>query len=197
MLALWNLDLAFADVIATSSMAELGAIRLAWWRERLDDLDKGIGPPPEPRLQAVAASLIPAGVSGQELSQLEDCWVALLSPFPWGDAVADALRTRGQILFGIGARLLGRAPAEGEPYGAIWSLVDGVRHCTDSQSRDYLIERAKSAIVDLPRRRIPGKLRPLTMTAAFAAYDVLHDRAGGWRRVVSALRHSIFGIMPR
>jgi phytoene synthase len=178
-------------------MAELGAIRLAWWRERLDELDQGTPALAESRLQAVAHELLPRGISGSDLSALEDCWLLLFSPFPWGEAVADALRKRGEILFGIGARLLGRAPAEGEPFGAIWSLVDGVRHCTDKKSREFLIDRAKSAIAALPRWRISGELRPLTMIAAFAAYDVLHDGAGGWRRVVSALRHSIFGIMPR
>ena len=51
--ALWHLDLAFADVAATTSDPRLGAIRLAWWRERLEELDHGIVPA-EPRLQAVA-----------------------------------------------------------------------------------------------------------------------------------------------
>src|SRR5258708_11156207 len=108
MLALWTLDLAFADVVSTSSLTELGAIRLAWWRERLEELDQAAGPPAEPRLQAVAATLLSRGVSGQELSGLEDCWLPLLNPFPWDDEVAQGLRMRGAILFGIGARLLAR-----------------------------------------------------------------------------------------
>ena len=178
-------------------MAELGAIRLAWWRERLDELDQGAAAPAEPRLQAVASELIPRRISGDELSGLEDCWIPLLRPFPWSDPVADGLRKRGEILFGIGARLLGRQAQEAEPFGAVWSLVDGARHCTDRQSRDFLIARAKSAIAGLPRRRIRGELRPLTMIAAFAAYDALNAGRGRWRRVASALRHSMFGIMPR
>lgn len=197
MLALWNLDLAFADVVSTSSLAELGAIRLAWWRERLEQLDERLPPPAEPRLQAVANRLIPRGVSGLELSHLEDCWLPLLRPFPWGEEVAEGLRRRGAILFGIGARLLGRDPSEGQPFGTIWSLVDGARHCTDAGSRAFLIERAKEAIRSLPKRRIPGELRPLTMVAAFAAYDAFHDGRGGLGRLTSALRHSVFGIIPR
>lgn len=175
----------------------MGAIRLAWWRERLDELDRGVAAPAEPRLRAVAEELLPRGVTGSELSTLEDCWLALLDPFPWNGRVADALGRRGEILFAIGARLLGRAAHEAERCGAIWSLVDGIRHCSDPQSRQFLIGRAKTAIAELPRRRVPGELRPLTMIAAFAAYDVLHDGRGGWRRVASALRHSMFGIMPR
>jgi 15-cis-phytoene synthase len=184
-------------VVSTSSLAELGAIRLAWWRERLDELDQGAPAPAEPRLRGVARELLARGIKGSELSALEDCWVALLDPFPWRDPVADALRKRGEILFGVGARLLGRKGTEGEPFGAVWSLVDGIRHCSDRDSRDFLIGRATSAIVDLPRRRIPGELRPLTMVTAFAAYDLLNEGQRGWRRLVSALRHSMFGIMPR
>ena len=39
--ALWDLDLAFASVVSTTSEPQVGAIRLAWWRERLEELDQG------------------------------------------------------------------------------------------------------------------------------------------------------------
>jgi phytoene synthase len=197
MLALWNLDLAFADVVSTTLTEQLGAIRLAWWRERLEELDRGIAPPAEPRLRGVAATLIPAGVSGAELSRLEDCWLPLLRPFPWGNSEAEALVERGAILFGIGARLLGREAAEGEPFGAMWSLADGARHCSDPQSRAFLLDRAKSAIAKLPRGRTPIQLRPLTMIAGRRAYDLLHGGRPWWHRLLAAHRLSMFGIMPR
>jgi len=196
-LALWNLDLALADVVSTSSVPELGAIRLAWWRERLEDLDKGIPPPAEPRLLAVTNILLPMGVSARELSKLEDCWLPLLEPFPWSNAVCTSLRMRGAILFGIGARLLGHDSSDAELTGAVWSLVDGARHCSDPTSRSRLIACAKEAISEWPRRRIRGELRPLTMVAAFAAHDALHNGLGGWRRLRTALAHSMLGIMPR
>jgi len=195
--ALWDIDLAFADVVSTTLTVQLGAIRLAWWRERLEELDKGTEPPPERRLQAVAVDLIPEGVSGTELAQLEYCWLALLNPFPWDDLVADAIALRGAILFGIGARLLGRAGAEGEPFGVVWSLADVARHCSDTPSRAFLIERAKSAIAKLPQRRIPIELQPLTMIVARRAYDLLHGDRGGWHRLLTWLRYSISGRMPQ
>jgi hypothetical protein len=195
--ALWDIDLAFADVVSTTLTVQLGAIRLAWWRERLEELDKGTEPPPERRLQAVAVDLIPEGVSGTELAQLEYCWLALLNPFPWDDLVADAIALRGAILFGIGARLLGRAGAEGEPFGVVWSLADVARHCSDPPSRAFLIERAKSAIAKLPQRRIPIELQPLTMIVARRAYDLLHGDRGGWHRLLTWLRYSISGRMPQ
>ena len=194
--ALWDIDLAFADVFSTTMTPQLGAIRLAWWRERLEDLDRGIGPPAEPRLQAVAATLIPVGVTGSELSRLEDCWLTLLAPFPWGDVEADAIAERGAILFGIAARLLGREAAEGEPFGAVWSLADAAQHVSDPESRTVLCDRAKSAIAALPRRRMPGELSPITMIAVRRAYDLLHGGRGTWHRLLAGLRHSIFGSFP-
>src|SRR5690348_7199019 len=98
--ALWAVDLAFADVVATSSDARLGAIRLAWWRERLEELEESA--PAEPRLQAVAADLLQHGVTGAELSLLEDAWEPMLAPFPWGPEQAEGFRQRGGLLFGIG-----------------------------------------------------------------------------------------------
>ena len=80
--ALWNLDLAFADVVATSSDAHLGAIRLAWWRERLEQLDEGKASAGEPRLPCGREPVArPRCVSGNELSQLEDAWLPILEPF--------------------------------------------------------------------------------------------------------------------
>ena len=83
-MALWNLDLAFADIVATSSDPRLGAIRMAWWRERLEELDAGLHPPSEPRLQAVASELLPRGVTGAQLARLEDAWLTSIGTIPMG-----------------------------------------------------------------------------------------------------------------
>src|SRR4051794_34282993 len=102
---LWNLDLALAAVVATTSEPALGAIRLAWWRERLEELDEG-ATPAEPRLRAISGQLLGRGIRGKDLARLEDAWLPLLEPFPWGEAQAEGLKLRGLILFGIGTRLL-------------------------------------------------------------------------------------------
>jgi len=193
---LWDIDLAFADVVSSTLTVQLGAIRLAWWRERIEELDGSIACPAEPRLQAVAASLIPAGVSGAELSRLEYCWLALLTPFPWDQVVADAVAQRGAILFGIGARLLGREAAEGEPFGVVWSLADVARHCSDGQSRAFLIDRARAAIANLPQQGGVKELYPLTMITLRRAYDLLNGDRRGWYRLLAALRYVVFGKMP-
>jgi phytoene synthase len=191
---LWNLDLALADVVSTSSDPALGAIRLAWWRERLEELDSG-AEPAEPRLRAIARQLVERGVSGEELSRLEDGWLPLLGPFPWGEPQAEGLRLRGRILFGIGARLLGGGSHDGEAAGAIWSLADGAHHCSDGRSREFLLSEARKATGGVPRK-LPRELRPLTVLAALAAHDVLKGTAGAGR-VAAALAHRMRGTLPR
>jgi phytoene synthase len=136
-------------------------------------------------------------VTGAELSQLEDCWVALLTPFPWEDLVAEALVMRGKILFGIGARLLGFEPAEAEPFGVVWSLEDAARHCSDQQSREFLQDRARAAIDQIPQRRVPNDLQPLTMFVFRRAYELLHGDRRGWHRIWAGLRYVLFGEWPR
>ena len=191
---MWTLDLALADVVATSSDPALGAIRLAWWRERLEELDSGAAPA-EPRLRAIARDLVERGITGMELAKLEDGWLPLLAGFPWGEAQAAGLRERGQLLFGISARLLGGRVADSEAAGALWSLADGAAHVSDPGSRDMLLAEARRALADLPPRS-PPEIRPLTVLAALAANDLLRG-TGGARRVAAALAHRLRGTFPR
>ena len=179
-------------MVATTSDPRLGAIRMAWWRERLEDLDKGVLPVGEPRLQAIERQLIARSVSGLELSKLEDAWLPLLDPFPWGEQVAQGLRLRGRTLFGIGARLVGGKARDAEAAGALWSLVDGATHCSDGGSREYLCHAAREALKEVPNRT-PGELRPLTVLAALSAYDL---RPGGrLGRVGAAMAHRLRGTI--
>jgi phytoene synthase len=191
---LWNLDLAFADIVASTTQTALGAIRMAWWRERLQELDAGISAPDEPRLRAIQRHLVTRGISGEELSQLEDGWLPLLEPFPWDEAAAEGLRLRGRVLFGIGARLLEGEPEDAKAAGALWSLVDGVRHCSDADSRQVLCGAARVSLGEVPTR-LPSNLRPLTILAALAAYDL---RPGGrLGRIGAALAHRLRGSIRR
>jgi len=178
--------------VATSSDPRLGAIRLAWWRERLDELD-GASPPSEPRLQAVARELISRAVTGHELSHLEDAWLPLLDPFPWGAAQSKGARLRGRLLFGLGARLFGSDPAEAESAGEVWSLEDVARHCSDRDSRAWLLRDAGEALAQLPRN-VSSRLRPLTVLAALAGHAV---RPGRFGRGGAAVRHRLTGRFPR
>ena len=167
---------------------------MAWWRERFEELDRGREPPPEPRLRG-ASGLLLSGIAGAELAQLEDSWLPLLDPFPWGEPQSNGLKLRGRILFSLGARLLGVDPANLDSAGELWSLVDGANHCSDPGSRAMLLGEARRLVPSLPNAPISA-LRPLTTLAALAAHDAL-GRGGGARRGLAALAHRYRGTVPR
>jgi hypothetical protein len=167
---------------------------MAWWREHLEELDRKTKPANEPRLRRVQEELVGRGVSGSELSKLEDAWLPLLGPFPWRDDVAEGLKSRGKLLFGIGARLLGGNPRDAVAAGAVWSLVDAATHCSDAESREYLVAAGRVALGDLPESS-PRDVRTLTVLAALAAYDL--QPGGRLGRVGVAVAHRLIGTLPR
>jgi phytoene synthase len=167
---------------------------MAWWRERLEELDAGREAPAEPRLNAVREELISRRVSGLELSKLEDAWLPMLEPFPWGERVVEGFSLRGRVLFGIGARLLGAPAEEANAAGVLWSLVDGATHCSNADGRQLLCAAARAAIGQVPEH-FPARVRPLTILAALAAYDL---RPGGrLGRVGTAVAHRLRGTIAR
>jgi len=168
--ALFAIDAAMSDVLRSTSEPTLGAIRLAWWRERLEELDVA-APPAEPRLRAVAAELLPRGISGRDVAALEGGWRRLFEPFPWGVQVAEAIWFRGHTLFGLGARLLGEPSSPIEAAGGQWALIDAARHCSDSASRAFLVGQGRTFAQGLSGSRFDAALRPLSMLGALAARD--------------------------
>ena len=158
--ALFGIDDALAEVVTSSTQPALGAIRLAWWREALERLDTS-PPPPEPRLQAVAAELLPRGVSGAMLAELESGWATLLDEEPEVERVA----TRGERLFSMGAKLLGGSDR--------LLAVAGRLHAYETAFRTRAIAPRwpMEEIRQLHRHRFPRRLRPLTALARLAARD--------------------------
>jgi phytoene synthase len=156
--ALIDIDDALRDVVASSTQAALGAIRLAWWRDALKRLDQA-PPPPEPRLQAAAAELLPRGVSGAMLAALEDGNAALLDETIDWTRVGDG----GAALFAIGGRLLGDDdPGLGEA-GRFYALGQAARlGCLG----------APAEIPSLRGHRFARRLRPLTALSRLAVRDL-------------------------
>jgi len=73
-------------------------------------------------------------------------------------------------------------------------LVDGANHSSDAHSREYLCGAARRVLAEVPPR-FPAAIRPLTILAALAAYDL---RPGGrLGRVGVALAHRLHGTVPR
>lgn len=177
--ALFAIDDAMAEVVGTAREPMLGAIKLAWWRDSLEKLDRE-PPPAEPRLQAAARELLPRGVTGGALAGLEDGWAALLEEQP----DEGRLRARGTLLFMLAARLL-RVSGEGlSAPGRLWAAVDLARR----------FGRALPA--PEPLAHAPRQLRPLTALAALANRDARLGRLEPEAtppRAWTLLRHRITG----
>ena len=161
--ALLDLDDAMAAVVARDTEPAMAAIKLAWWRERLEEIDEG-QVPAEPRLRRVAAELLPRGVRGVDLAELTDGWATLLDQEPEVERVAAG----GAKLFAIAARLLGAADPLTEPAGRLYGRVNAARRGLTAPASP------SDDLKQLSARRVPKRLRPLTALAALAARDLRH-----------------------
>lgn len=158
---MFDIDDALADVVARSTQPALGAIKLAWWRERLEELDKDIVPA-EPRLQAAATELLPRRITGADIALLERGWSAMLEQEPDHNVRFHA----GEHLFRLAARLL--SPDAAPVVETVGRIYAGAHLARRGLARDCL-----SATSDVGR--IPREFRPLTALAALGARDLRNE----------------------
>ena len=177
--ALHALDLELAAVVATTTEAMLGEIRLAWWREALNRLTAP--PPAQPTLAALGRHALPLGVTGRALEPLEDGFLSLLLEERLaGKTLDDHLDRRGGTLFGACATALGVAQASAQALGRVWALGQLVRPGAKAPPVDPDDAR-RIAAAALPAHLVPA-LRPLAALADFAVADIaraLGDRPLG------------------
>jgi phytoene synthase len=169
-------------------------IRLAWWRDALEALDREAAPP-EPVLQAIQSRLLPAGISGTELAAMEEGWASLLADSLSADDLAIHAAARGGLLFRYSARLLGAPDPRADAAGEVWALVDLAR-------RNRRAEESARAYAEAAARRTawrwPRPLRPLGMLAALADRDIdlgpaRMERRGAPGRMWRMARHRLTG----
>ena len=168
---LFALDAALGNVVRTTREPMVGRIRLAWWRERLQEIDQGIVPA-EPKLEAIARLVAATRLTGALLAELADRWEPLLDDFPWRGDTIGAVAGRGASLFGFVSIVLGGdRPDIARLAGSLWSLVDVAKHCTDAESRFLLVDVARGRLGDF-RGSVDVSLRPLTMLGLLANRDI-------------------------
>jgi phytoene synthase len=198
-LALLAYDLEQQRVVAEAREPMLAEIRLAWWREQLEQLSAGRLAPPQPLLRALRQDARPRGVDLAALSQLEEGFLPLLT-----EGRLDPLemaRARGGPLFralatAIRGRPLDRdAAADAVAAGTRWALARLWRG-------GWGQAEARLAAVDPPvfpepaRRALPAALAALD---ALAAEDWVRLTRGQplraaaapgrqWRMALAALR---------
>lgn len=192
--ALWRLDAALGAALAGGREPMIARIKLAWWREALEKLDRAPAPA-EPVLRDTAQHVLPL-VTGAELARMEEGWAMLSGG---GLLTAEQLRTyaerRGGLLFRYTCRLLGEEMEALEQAGEAWALVDLARHCGSTDDSDVAIAAARER---RPPLHWPSKLRPLGMLAALAARDSDPARPpweprGAPARMLRMLSHRITG----
>ncbi|MBC7519595.1 MAG: squalene/phytoene synthase family protein [Sandarakinorhabdus sp.] len=147
--ALHGIDLEMASIVVGTTEAMIGEIRLAWWREALEGLDRG-AVPAQPLLALAAAEVVPRGVSGADLAGIEDRWLGMIG----SEHVPATHVTGGELVFGLAARLLETDPAVAERLGEAWVLGDRWSG------------------------RVPAVLRPLLGLVRLAARDAARARGG-------------------
>ena len=195
--ALWRLDAALAAVLTTGRDPLISQIKLAWWRDALEQLDAGGRAPAEPALEGVAAHLLPLGITGAELAGMEAGWTLLLTPDPLTPDELDRFAAaRGGLLFRASARVLGgtHRDADVAAGGEAWALIDLARHSGSEADADA----AAAAAATRRWSPWPSALRPLGMLAVLAHRDAEPERPrweepGAPGRMLRMLRHRFTG----
>lgn len=172
--ALFALDERMGGIVATTTEPMIGLMRLAWWREALEKLDRDPAPA-EPLLREIADQILPHGVLGATLGAIEDGWAALLDGDPPARAAARHGCERGRWLFDAAAAILGAHDDRVRAAGEGWALADLAHRHSDRELRVVARERAAATLDALPRRRWPRAVRPLGMLATLARADVAAD----------------------
>lgn len=121
--ALHALDLELAEVVRTTTQPMVGLIRLAWWREALEKLDRA-PPPAQPLLIALSETVLPRGVTGALLAGMEAGFAALLEDPVDLNAYVEG---RGATLFEAAAVLSGDGGDGARHAGRVWAAAELLR----------------------------------------------------------------------
>ena len=189
---LWLLDERMGAIVAAAREPAIGAMRLIWWRDALIALDERAAPA-EPLLERVTATLLPTGITGAQISAIEEGWSALLDSEAPADKTMRLHATRGGILFALAARALNTDADDIAAAGEGWALDDLGHRISDTaaaaQARQMAAERLASANPHL----WPRVLRPLGLLTLLATRDAATSgrRQGSPARV---LRGALYGL---
>ena len=189
-----------AAITAAAREPAIGAMRLLWWRDALVRLDDGQAQiPAEPLLGAIAATLLPAGLSGLSLSAIEEGWAALLDEADPGHAeILAHAQGRGGPLFALAATLLGAVPDDVVRAGEGWALADLGHRLRDGTARHFARRQAAERLDGVDIRHWPATLRPLGLLVVLARADAAQPagelrRQGAPKRLLRALAYRLTG----
>ncbi|MEG3086113.1 squalene/phytoene synthase family protein [Sphingomonas sp. PB4P5] len=171
-IALFALDDTLGRILRTTREPMVGQMRLTWWHDALTKLDTA-APPAEPVLQALAAQVLPRGVTGRHLAGMIDAWEALLDSETPDAPTLESYAQRGVILFGAAGMVLGAAAGDPvAPAGRGWALADLARHVGDAAIADRARALAAGPLAAATARGWSRPARALGALAHLARMDL-------------------------
>ncbi|MEN2708663.1 squalene/phytoene synthase family protein [Sphingomonas sp. NPDC092331] len=194
LLALLALDDALARLLRTTREPALGQMRLAWWREALERLDRAPAPA-EPVLRALEAEVLRRGVTGASLVPIVHGWEVLVEE---ATLDADAMRRfaegRGQLFVAAG-RLLGGGNDPLPAAGQGWALADLAHNLQAEEERAMARNLARPLLDAAAGARWSRPARALGALAHRARLDLAEapKPAGAPGRVGRLLWHRLTG----
>lgn len=186
-LTLLLLDARLAGVVRTAREPMLAQLRLAWWRDRLNE-----NPAAWPKGEPLLARLAPWGEAARGLVGLVDGWEALLDDPPFDAAVFDQFAQGRAAGAAALAGVLGSDEAGPAQAGEIWGLAELALHLGDETERQALGAR-------LAGRTLPSldrAMRPLLLLAGLSLRAVKRgsrDALDGPGALFAAIRLGIAG----
>ena len=196
--AVLALDDVLAGIVRTTREPIVGQMRLTWWFDALEALDREPSPLGEPVLTALARDWRPHGGTGAMLAGMIDGWEALLSPDPLDPAAmrlfAEVPRRNAVRRARRRAGWPGRRDRHAEPgrggHTPISPRTSAIRRRRRQRGR-WRSTRSNRRSGDA----WPRALRPIGMLALLARADVtdISSRPGSPRRLVRMLMHRIWG----
>lgn len=187
--ALFALDDRLADIVRRASDPLIGQMRLTWWREALEALDRA-APPAEPILRALAEHALPLGMSGGALAAITDGWEALLEE-PFGGDAIERHGTRGAALFAALAKIIGTSDGPIAEAGRGWALADLAAHLGNVGDREEAAGRARRHLAVARAHRWNRAGRTIGALALLAEQEL--EGAPPARRVARLLWHRLSG----
>ena len=190
-IALLGYDTALGQAYKATSEVGLIQIRLAWWRDQLEETTAR-----EPVIAALQAMIRSHDVSVAALTRVIDGWAVLLDDPPYDDAtLMKYARLRGGGLFAVAAQLSGAVISDEAGIG--WALTDFARHCSDFDTAARAAALARDHLRGNVAARLPKPMRALAILTRFAEADcqraIDQQRvAGSPHRIIQAIGFTLF-----
>ncbi len=190
---LFAFDARMAQIVRSARDPVLGQLRLAWWRNQLEQDQQG---PTDPLISDILA----LGGDVSHWSSMVSGWECLLDDMPLSqDVLLRYASGRGGSLFEIAYEEAGLCDnADFMRVGQGWALADFAFRCSDQRTAECALLLSRKSFVALRTvKRVP-RLRPLVVLAGLTARDArdgLPRRIplGAPRRMARAMRYALAG----